>query len=245
MILTFFLGHSLYAQTQIGQDIDGEASSLSGHSISMPDANTVAIGARYDNGNGGNSGHVRIYSWDGSYWIQRGQDIDGESGSDLSGSSVSMPDANTVAIGATLNDGNGSNSGHVRIYSWNGSSWVQKGADIDGESSDDRFGYSVSMPDSNTVAIGAPNNDGNGSNAGHVRVYSWNGSSWVQKGADIDGENSLDISGGSVSMPDANTVAIGAIKNNENGIQAGHVRIYSWNGSSWVQKEVDIDGCLW
>ena len=30
------------------------------------------------------------------------------------------------------NDGNGSNSGHVRIYSYNGGSW-QMGQDIDGE----------------------------------------------------------------------------------------------------------------
>jgi hypothetical protein len=56
----------------------------------------------------------------------------------------------------TLNDGNGSNSGHVRIYSWNGASWQQKGADIDGEAADDRSGLSVSMPDANTVALGAP-----------------------------------------------------------------------------------------
>ena len=38
------------------------------------------------------------------------------------------------------------------------------------------------------VAIGAYGNDGNGSDAGHVRLYAWDGSSWVQRGSDIDGE---------------------------------------------------------
>ena len=53
-----------------------------------------------------------------------------------------------------------------------GSSWSQLGSDIDGEAAGDQFGYSVSM-DSNgdQVAIGAPTNDGNGEDAGHVRVH--------------------------------------------------------------------------
>ena len=119
---------------------------------------------------------------------------------------------------------------------------TQKGVDIDGQTSNDQSGYSVSMPDANTVAIGAPYNDGNGTNSGHVRIYSWDGSSWSQKGADINGENSGDQSGYSVSMPDANTVAIGARYNDGNGSSSGHVRIYSWDGSSWSQKEQILTG---
>lgn len=52
-----------------------------------------------------------------AFWVQRGQDIDGEAASDQSGSSVSLSsDGSVVAIGANLNDGNGTNSGHVRVY---------------------------------------------------------------------------------------------------------------------------------
>ena len=52
-----------------------------------------------------------------SFWSQRGADIDGEAANDESGFSVSLSaDGNTVAIGALYNDGNGSNSGHVRVY---------------------------------------------------------------------------------------------------------------------------------
>ena len=56
------------------------------------------------------------------------------------------------------NDGNGSNSGHVRIYAWNSatSAWEQQGADIDGEAASDQSGWSVSLSsDGTTVAIGA------------------------------------------------------------------------------------------
>jgi len=51
---------------------------------------------------------------------------------------------------------------------------VQRGIDIDGEAADDLFGYYVSISnDGNTVAIGAWNNDGNGTDSRHVRIFDW------------------------------------------------------------------------
>jgi hypothetical protein len=222
------------AWVQRGSDIDGEASGdNSGRSIALSsDGNTLAIGANKNDGSGSDAGHVRVYTWNGSAWVQQGADIDGETADDLSGWSVSMPDANTVAIGAPGNGGNGSSAGHVRVYVWNGSAWVQKGADIDGEAAGDESGWSVSMPNANTVAIGSQFNDGSGTDAGHVRVYTWNGSAWVQRGSDIDGEAGGDQAGWSVSMPDANTLAIGAILNDGTASNAGHVRVFTFSGGS-------------
>ena len=107
-------------------------------------------------------------------WEKRGSDIDGDAAGDESGYSVSLSDdGNTVAIGAHRNDGNGDASGHVRVYDWNGSSWEQRGSDIDGETAYDKSGSSVSLSgDGSTVAIGAHENDGNGNLSGHVRVFS-------------------------------------------------------------------------
>ena len=64
---------------------------------------------------------------------------------------------------------------------------VQLGADIDGEAAGDESGFSVSLSSDGTiVAIGA---FGNGSDAGHVRVYEWNPSTslWDQKAAERHG----------------------------------------------------------
>jgi uncharacterized protein YaiE (UPF0345 family) len=237
---------------QKGADIDSEdAGDASGRSVSLSsDGNVVAIGARFNDGNGYYSGHVRVYSFESSSWIQRGADIDGEADFDASGESVSLSsDGNVIAIGAPGNDGNGPGSGHVRVYSFESSSWIQKGADIDGEADFDASGFSVSLSsDGNVVAIGAPRNDGNGTDSGHVRVYSFESSSWVQKGADIDGEADFDASGNrgsllSVSLSsDGNVVAIGAGLNDGNGTDSGHVRVYSFQSSSWIQRGADIDG---
>ncbi|QNI56739.1 putative cadherin domain-containing protein [Synechococcus sp. BIOS-E4-1] len=237
--------------TQLGPDIDGEAANdYSGRSVSLSsDGSTVAIGAYGNDGNGTNSGHTRIYQWDSasSSWNQRGSDIDGEAAGDYSGFSVSLSsDGSIVAIGAYNNDGNGSSSGHTRIYKWDGSSWNQRGSDIDGEATSDLSGLGVSLSsDGSTVAIGAYGNDGNGSNSGHTRIYKWDGSSWHQRGSDIDGEATSDYSGFSVSLSsDGSIVAIGAYRNDGNGSNSGHTRIYQWNSasSSWNQRGSDIDG---
>ena len=243
------------AWEQQGADIDGEATSNeSGRSVSLSsDGTTVAIGASSNDGNGDGSGHVRIYAWNSttSAWEQQGADIDGEAAGDNSGSSVSLSsDGTTVAIGASNNDGNGTSSGHVRIYAWNSttSAWEQQGADIDGEAAGDYCGGSVSLSSDGTiVAIGADHNDGNGDSSGHVRIYAWNSttSAWEQQGADIDGEAANDWSGSSVSLSsDGTTVAIGADHNAGNGTSSGHVRIYAWNSvtSTWAQQVADIDG---
>ena len=238
---------------RVGSDIDGEAAGDgSGYSVALSsDGSRVAIGAPYNDGNGGESGHVRVYQWVGAAgnWVQVGPDIDGEAGGDESGRSVALSsDGSRVAIGAPWNCDNGDYSGHVRVYSWFSwtSSWLHVGQDIDGEWAGDASGRSVALSsDGSRVAIGAPWNDGNGNAAGHVRVYRWFSPNWFRDGSDIDGEAEGDLSGHSVALSsDGSRVAIGATENGGNGDYSGHVRVYSWLSwtSSWLHVDPDIDG---
>ena len=228
------------AWTQLGADIDGEASGdFLGRSVALSsDGTRVAIGAP---GNGDNAGQVRIYDWNGTAWTQLGADIDGED-YESSGQSVSLSsDGMRVAIGAVLGN---ETSGIVRVYEYSGNAWAKLGGDIVGEAVGDNSGYSVALSSDGTrVAIGAPFANGNGTEPGKVRIYDWNGTAWTQLGADIDGEASYDNSGNSVALSSNGTrVAIGAAYNNGNGDNAGQVRIYDWNGTAWVQLGSDIDG---
>ena len=185
---------------------------------------------------------MRIYTYSAGSWTQLGVDIDGEAAGDESGFSVSLSsDGSTVAIGARNNSWG---KGHTRIYEYSAGSWTQLGVDIDGESFYDESGFSVSLSsDGSTVAIGARHNDGNGNDAGHVRIYEYSAGSWTQLGVDIDGEAAGDESGFSVSLSsDGSTVAIGARYNDGNGNDAGHARIYEYSAGSWTQLGVDIDG---
>ena len=190
-------------QVQIGSDIDGEAGGDNQSIVSFNEDGTImAIGAPKNGGNGSNSGHVRVFQFSSGSWSQLGSDIDGENGVDYSGGSISLnSDGTYIAIGAYGNDGNGSGSGHVRVFKYNAGSWSQLGSDIDGESAFDSSGAFVSLSSDGTiVAIGAPINSDSATNSGHVRVYSYNGTSWSQLGSDIDGKSENSFSGVSVSL---------------------------------------------
>jgi len=162
-----------------------------------------------------------------------------------------------------------STSGYVRIMEWNNDfliddgdqSWVQRGTILEGDNPGDKFGTTVSLNSDGTVlAVGAINNDVDGSNpGGYVRIYQWQSltsdgltNQWVQLGSTIYNEEGQDMLGFgpglSVSLSgDGKIIAIGAQYNDGNGgerTRSGQVRIYEWDGneSQWVQKGSDIDG---
>jgi hypothetical protein len=246
-VCLLYIPATLQAQIQLGTDIIGDAPYDGlGNAVSLSaDGKRLAIGAPGNDGNGPDSGQVRAFQWSGTTWTQMGADIQGEAAYDELGSSVVFsPNGDRLAVAAPKNDGNGIDSGHVRVYQWSGSAWTQLGADIQGEAAYDESGRSVSFSfDGDHLAIGAPNNDGIGLDAGHVRVYEWSGGSWQQLGSDIDGETFGDQSGWSVSLSsNGKSLAIGANKNDGNGIDSGHVRIYQWLNGAWAQMGADIDG---
>ena len=217
--------------TQIGSDIDGELSGdRFGRSVSLSsDGSKLAVGAHRNSGSGFESGHVKVYENVAGSWIQVGQDIDGEAAEDLSGYSLSLSsDGSIVAVGAYRNDGNGMNSGHVRVYENVFGNWIQIGQDIDGEAAGDASGFSVDISsDGSVLAVGAPGNSQNGNLSGNVRVYQNTGGLWTQVGTDIDGEAIEDQSGHSLSLSlDSSKIAIGANRNDGNGIDSGHVRVF-------------------
>jgi len=233
--------------TQIGSDIDGEAAGdYSGSSLSINDDGTIlAIGAPGNNGNGNNSGHVRVYENLAGTWTQIGNDIDGETLSNESGSSVSISnDGKIVAIGAIINDNtNGNDAGHVRVYMNIAGTWTQVGSDIDGESTGDKSGHSVSINgDGSIVAIGAKFNNSGGVDNGHVRVYQNINDVWTQLGVDINGEHSNDNSGHSISLSnDGLTLAIGSPGSDDNGNGSGNARVFRYN-TGWTQLGSNISG---
>lgn len=235
-----------YGQVQIGEDINGE--SLEDHfgtSTSLScDGNILAVGAFNNDGNGINSGQVKIFENQGGSWIQLGQSIQGEVIGDHFGSSISLScDGNIIAIGASNSD---NNSGLVQVYENIGGNWVQIGNDINGGLSQRFFGRSVSLSsDGKIVAIGANLSNGSGPISGQVSVYINQSGNWVQVGNDINEALAVDILGTSVSLSsNGSVVAIGTPYDNINGITVGHVRIYKNQGTSWIQIGDDITSNL-
>jgi len=233
--------------TQIGEDIEGENfGDISATSISLSnDGNIVAIGAPRNDDTAENSGHVRVFENVNGAWIQIGQDIDGEHEQGKLGNSVALNgEGNIVAIGASQNDENGTNTGEVKIYENLGGTWTQLGGDINGVSAFEDAGFRVELSEvGNIVAISSAGSNANGANSGHVRVFENIGGVWTQIGEDINGEATDDYSGWSIAMSaSGNIIAIGAVWNDGNGFNSGHVRIFQNLGGVWTQMGEDING---
>ena len=236
------------AWVQVGGDLTGTASGDQfGTAVSISgDKTRIAVGAI---GHDSSRGEVKIYEYHqgSATWVQLGSTLDGEATGDRFGYSLAMSsNGSRVAIGADQNDGGGTNAGRVRVFDWDGSVWTQAGADIDGESAGDLMGHKgeVSLSsDGLRLAVGARRDDATGSNAGHVRVFNWSGSTWTQLGGDIDGEAAGDEFGVGVALsPDGSRLAVGGHLNDAGGSDAGHAKVFEYIGGSWTQIGADLDG---
>tara|TARA_Y100000385_G_scaffold203235_1_gene210503 strand:- start:29 stop:1507 length:1479 start_codon:yes stop_codon:yes gene_type:complete len=233
--------------TQIGEDIEGEQfQELSGTSISLSnDGSIVAISSpRYD-GAFENTGNVRVLKNVGGAWIQVGEDIEGEFEGERSGNSVSLNgQGNILAIGASQNDENGTNTGEVKIYENIGSTWTQLGGDINGIAEFENFGTKVALSEAgNIVAISSASSNANGTHSGHVRVFENIAGGWTQVGEDINGEAAEDYSGWSIGLSaSGDVIAIGAVWNDSSGFNAGNVRIFQNIDAVWTQVGLSING---
>jgi hypothetical protein len=103
---------------------------------------------------------------------------------------------------------------------------------------DDQFGSSVALSDDgNTLAVGAPGEDGSASNSGAVYVFTRSGGSWSQQGSPIKATSPAanDRFGSAVALSnDGNTLAVGAPGRN---VDEGSVYIFLRTGTSWSEED--------
>ena len=249
---------------QIGQTLSGNGTEdYFGYSVDISaDGMTIICGSPGGFLSDDPPGYVRVFSLEvddilgTDNWKQIGQDIIGEANSDQFGSSVSISkDGNTIAVGATFNNGNNEMYfvGHVRIYRLedDGTSWEQIGEDIDGEAAYDELGHSVSLSaNGSTIVIGAssfmPDSTGF-----YVEVYHTDndGGNWVQIGQTLSGNGTEDYFGHSVDISaDGMTIVCGSPAGLGSDDPPGYVRVFSLEGDvilgtdTWKQIGQDIIG---
>ena len=212
------------------------------------DGNTLAVGAIGEDSNGSaetdnnasDSGAVYVFTLTGTSWDQQAYIKASNAGTgDEFGQSVALSaDGNTLAVGADLEDSDGSketsngalDSGAVYVFSRSGTSWAQQAyikASNAGEL--DRFGISVALSgDGDTLAAGAPSEDSNatgingdqnddGTAGGAVYLFTRSGTNWSQQAYVKASNTSPDLFelgdrfGETVALSDdGNTLAVGA-----------------------------------
>ncbi len=209
---------------------DGAAGDYFGRSVSVYN-NTAVIGASLDDDNGHNSGSAYIFEKNSTgHWTQKQKLLASDgANNDWFGRSVSVYN-NTVVIGATYGDDNGSGSAYVFEKNSTSGNWTQtetvKLTASDGAAGD-LFGISVSVYN-NTAVIGASGDNDNGSYSGSAYIFEKNSTGhWTQKQKLLasDGANN-DWFGRSVSVYN-NTAVIGAFYDDDNGSNSGSAYVFT------------------
>jgi|GEM_PF-3581387 len=226
-----------YKWVQVGNDIDGTQTwSLSGFDVSLSgDGNVVAIGAPFfDVDDLSNAGLVRVYKRNVSdNWVQIGSDIEGQSGHERLGISVSMSDdGNTLAMTA-LNVGPGYRDEYNRL-GWDSEGVITKVFKNDNNNwsligefkgqegrvtRDDRGAYVRLTGDGSTLAMTSVIDKS-------VQVYERDSDdNWTLKGNELKGSFGYALS----ISDDANTLAIGTpLRDFDRFLNVGAVRIYKY-----------------
>jgi hypothetical protein len=278
------MGSDIY--TYAAYDYAGSAAQISGDGMSF-----IIGAATADDPAGHAYGSAKVFQWSGTDWVQKGLTLWGQTSPAYFGASVGISgDGNTilvhspydhnyarayvwnqttlaweqkgssVTLGSQLShggeldltpDGNSfvlsddAGIGYVGVFVWNGNDWSQKGNTINGLNGD-RFGHNADISaDGNRIVVGAPLNDADGSNTGEIKIFEWNGSSWVQKGQSFHGTLATNfdccVANFATSMDDSgdtfaywSTISTSPF--------AGMLKVFRWETSQWVQKGDDIAG---
>jgi hypothetical protein len=230
---------------------DGTAEDFFGHSVSLS-WDTALIGAAGVDKNGFDSGSVYVFTRHGTTWTQQAKLIASDStAGDHFGWSVSLSD-DTALIGAVNDDSNGNYSGSAYIFTRTGTTWTQQAKLIASDgTAGDHFGYVVALA-GDTALIGAPFDDDNGGASGSVYVFTRTSTIWTQQAKLIASDSGAgDHFGWSVSLSD-DTALIGAVGDDDNGVDSGSAYVFTRNGTTWIQQvklhasdgaELDQFGC--
>lgn len=160
---------------QLGETISAGIDEHFGFMLDLSaDGKTLVIGAPHNDSNGSQSGQVKVFIWNESSmnFNQLGQDINGRSGGEMLGQSISISsDGKILAIGAPGTSGNMVTRGHVMMYHIeNERSGLSKAGELNGEALGDLFGYSISLSaDGMALVVGAPFNSNVG--VGKVSLF--------------------------------------------------------------------------
>ena len=204
---------------------DGANNDKFGYSVSLS-GDRVLIGVPNDDDNGSESGSAYVFEYSGISWTEKSKltPSDGEN-SDFFGSSVSLS-GSWALIGAPEDDDNGSFSGSVYAFYFDGLNWVEapKLMPSDGDQGDN-FGWSVSVF-GNRALIGANNSEYGIAPPGSAYVFDFDGLIWNETMKLSPSDGAIDDWFGTAVTFSDELALISAIQDDDHGTSSGSVYVF-------------------
>lgn len=195
-------------------------------------------------------GMVEAFKLSDGQWLRMGQTIASGEYSYSGGSIAMTANGERIVVGSQLGY---YYMGNVKVYDYSDvtSQWHLIGS-MNGFDYYDRFGGDIDITDDGTrIVVGAPTSDGRdsgGYNTGEFQVFEYDEGVWKRLGQKVIGDADMDKHGETVAISgDGTTVAISSPESDENGVNTGKVKVYSYSeyDQAWVPKTLDILGkCL-
>jgi hypothetical protein len=199
---------------------DGEMKDHFGAAVAISDG-IVAVGAYRDDDNGTDSGSAYLFSTSTGEQLAKLLPNDGAEG-DFFGSSIAIKNG-LIAVGASRDDDNGTDSGSVYLFDAITGDQIAKLLPNDGAARNG-FGFCVGI-DTGFVAVGAPGRDENGPASGAAYLFNASTGAQIAKLLSSDGE-AYDQFAYSIAI-DGGEVAVGARwDDNDNGGDSGSAYVF-------------------
>ena len=238
-------GHAVQAPQRGGPvPADGRTQSATSVAVSGSGA-VIALGFSAATADGVDfAGLVRVYSWNGEAWVQRGRDIEGV-GSGSFGNSVALGDGGNIVSASSPFDSSGatSYSGAVYVFMWGGSSWWPMGTPIvRARTGGYYFGRTVRLSASGTVLVASEFYSSGSGPITRAFVYEWNTGTnrWASRDRPLAGPSATVVSALSFSVvmsSDGNVVGVGSrSSSSERG--EGAISVYEWVSATSQYEEV-------
>jgi hypothetical protein len=199
---------------------------LFGRSVAVS-GDVAVIGAGGHDENGVNSGAGYVYRFNGGVWVEEQKLLasDGAAGDQFGDQDSVAVSGDVAVIGAF---GASSFTGAAYVYRFDGGVWVEEqkllGA---GGVQDDVFGASVAVA-GDVAVIGAPGPFTTGvDRPGSAYVYRFNGADWIEEQKLLPSDGAVgDLFGSSVAVSE-DVALIGAMRDDDNGVDSGAAYVYN------------------
>ncbi len=207
---------------------DGVGQDFFGISVAI-DGDTIVTGAMWDDDNGESSGSAYVYKWNGTSYGEIKLTASDGAAADYYGGDVAI-DGDTVVVGSWHDDDDGTNSGSIYVYKWNGTSYDETKITASDGATYDYFGKAVAI-DGDVIAVGSYQDDDNGIDSGSAYVYRWNGTGYDEYKINASDGTADDLFGFSIDVQ-GDLIVVGAYRGDDN----GSVYLFEWNGTSYQEK---------
>ena len=218
---------------------DATDSDRFGQAVSV-DGDRLMVGAFRVDDNGGDSGAVYVFDYDGANWNQSQKLLASDgTNSDWFGFHLSLQ-GDLVAIGArNANNDSSLETGAVYVFIYNGSSWLeQQKLEASDAAENAKFGHAVSLS-GERLLVGAYFDGKATQNLGAAYVFDYNNSNnlWVESAKLVSNEGvDQGLFGYAVSLS-GDRALVGAMEDTGNVAESGAAYVFDYDGQNWTQTQ--------